>query len=1465
MLLTIHDAHLRQVASIDNDKQGTLNYFNDTWTSYLETGAATFDFTVSKKELATDTYSKRAYQFLNEKNFISFEYEGETQLFIVRKVVENEKLIKLNCVNLNLELINEYANPYKALKDMSFEEYCKALDLLNFTMLKIGVNEISDKKLTLEWEGQETKLARLLSLANKFGSEIEFKTFLNSNSSIKAFVVNVYHANDGFHQGVGKRQSKVLRYGRDFNSLTRTVDTTGIYNAILPTGNRSEVTSTKTSVIHNVDGSVTTTKKVRNPDGSVTTTSKRVRNDGFVLGQVVTKTVKNPDGTSSTTMEREMTTVYKKRTGRRKKAEEQPPFKVKHSKTSKTSAYSNDSTFDLSDLPDWKLENENGQVEFYKAGKMLYAPLSMQMFPAAFTSDTMSDQWIRRDATIDAETQEELSDKALDMLRKSCYPAVTYEVDGYLPYGVGDTVEIEDDGFALTLLLEMRVSERSISFTGTGTNKSVFANFKALENQLSSGIQQRLEEMLEEAKTYDIKVASDNGTVFKNNKGKSTIYPTLLKGEKTIPDSEVSWKWKVDERDFPLAPTFTVEAAGLTKPLTVTVIAIVNGKEVAHKELAFTNVNDGAKGSDGKSITVAKAEKQADGVKVTFSDNKSIVVPKGDKGDPADPVPLNALQEEMKQTKQGLSDVKTDLLKEKAESSANIEQVKKEVGAISSQQTAYEQSNKQNLARITGQLADKASKSEVKQTADGIREEISQISVGGRNLLRGSKGEFKPDSKPTGFDNQVLYVQSTSIDLVKGEKYLISAKTDGVFSNNHNGTQESDNVVLWLMDKTVTNYQIVSDSNTGTTGTVFTWNKPTGTYHLRVNTYHKDARKKVWEVKVEQGTIKTDWSPAPEDVDEQITVAKTTLEKTAEGLKTDMVAVKSYAANDGKRKEELEKYSREETAKQIAAERIKTAENYVGKIQYTEDVKGVNRRFEGLRTGTSNLLLNTEFKTLADVNNVNGATLKLNQNDYNSHNSIEVTVTGQNKDVWEGITLNASVSAFKKGDTIAVRMPIYIFSDVPINAGLTLVLKNHPKNIGYVFKDLGDLPRNKWHIVEFLHTFDNDANFEGVNFFYLYTTQNGHYKIAEPSLTLSNVIPSSWAPAVEDSKNYTDTKLAEYKQGVDGQLAAVKQEVGSKVSQTTFDQRANQITQSVQELSNNTVKKNQLKIDENGLVSSSEKIVNGQTLASMIAQHPEWVEIIAKLLKIKADMIVNGAITADKLNVKELSTLSSNLGEVSAGFIDLRKHWVRTNTRDVWGIIKDVTYDTSTLLTDSGVITNGRPGRNKKSDVKPTIMPLVWLNSGQLLFANVDSEHDIRLILANGVHPSIRSNSGTIYFGKLEDERDALVIDCQFAELYLRANNYTDWKQSEVNNKVRWKVQGSLVLVDFNLQFDRDGTYHLVDIPKEYVPSNKMFPVQAWSLDRNKDRTAQLNVGGDLHIIGAERGIPYLGQIIWTY
>lgn len=1110
------------------DNKSGIKYNSANLTQFLKGACSVLVLTYHSKKMVAQSGQKLAFRFKDKDFWLN-----------INSVKKTGYKIELTAYSLSLEANKEKRGPHKPANAMTIKQYIDYYDPEH--SFEIGINEVADKSIKLEWSGTDTILARLYSVANSFGAELEFVTELNDDYSLKRHVVNIYREGN-----LGKDKTGMpVRVGEKLKVINYSDNMDDFYTGIRRTGK-----------------------------------------DGLTIAGL-----------------------------------------------------------------NKKIYDDKGNLLFYSSGDTLYAPQARDKYPS-IARKTNDGYIVNEDSETEHANKEALFGYMLSELKKHCELKVDYEVEGAVDGNIGDRKTLIDGRhFDPPLYVQARISEQTEDLLETSDVKTTLSNYVRKSSQIANELLQRVEQLTLEATPYTIKLATNNGIVFKNNQGQSTIYPTLKRGQKPV---ECTWKWLVDNQGFGTSPTFEVKATGMSSKLVLTAIALVDNKEVAREQVTFTNVNDGAKGSDGKSITVAKAEKQSDGVKVTFSDNKSIVVPKGDKGDkgdPADPVPLNALQEEMKQTKQGLSDVKADLLKEKAESSANIEQVKKEVGAISSQQTAYEKSNEQNLARITSQLGDKASKSEVKQTADGIREEISQIVVGGRNLLKGSKGEFKPDSKPTGFDNQVLYVQSTSIDLVKGEKYLISAKTDGVFSNNHNGTQESDNVVLWLMDKTVTNYQIVSDSNTGTTGTVFTWNKPTGTYHLRVNTYHKDARKKVWEVKVEQGTIKTDWSPAPEDIDEQITVAKTTFEKTAEGLKTDMVAVKSYVADDGKRREELERYSREETAKQIAAERIKTAENYVGKNQYTEDVKGVNRRFEELRTGTSNLLLNTEFKTLADVNNVNGATLKLNQNDYNSHNSIEVTVTGQNKDVWKGITLNASVSAFKKGDTIAIRMPIYIFSDVPINAGLMLLLKNHPKNIGYVSKSLEDLPRNKWHIVEFLHTFNSDVNFEGVDYFYLYITQNGHYKIAEPLLTLSNVIPSSWAPAVEDSKSYTNTKLAEYKQGVDGQLAAVKQEVGSKVSQTTFEQRANQITQTVQELNDNVVKKNQIRVNENGIVSTSEKVVNGQTLASMIAQNPEWVEIIAKLLKVKADMIVNGAITADKLNVEKLSALASSLGKVKAGEI----------------------------------------------------------------------------------------------------------------------------------------------------------------------------------------------------------------------
>ena len=229
MHLVIHDASLRKVAFVDNTKQNTLKYVKYEWYRSLETAGATFNVTILKNAIQTDNNYEVSYNHLNERSFITFKAKNKTHLFSVMVVTEDEETITCTCESSNLELINEYANPYKATKAMKFVEYCNAMGLLSFTYLTIGLNEVSDKSLTLEFEGQDTKLARLLSLANKFDAEIEFDTRLNADSSIKQFILNVYHKNDDTHQGVGRiREDVRLVYGKNIKSVTRTIDKTNV-------------------------------------------------------------------------------------------------------------------------------------------------------------------------------------------------------------------------------------------------------------------------------------------------------------------------------------------------------------------------------------------------------------------------------------------------------------------------------------------------------------------------------------------------------------------------------------------------------------------------------------------------------------------------------------------------------------------------------------------------------------------------------------------------------------------------------------------------------------------------------------------------------------------------------------------------------------------------------------------------------------------------------------------------------------------------------------------------------------------------------------------------------------------------------------------------------------------------------------------------------------------------------------
>ncbi|MBT0905740.1 phage tail protein [Streptococcus lutetiensis] len=500
MFLTIHDAHLKKVAFIDNEKQGTLSFYDDTWTRNLQTGSSTYEFSISKKTLVSDTVLNRTYSYLNERAFVSFEYKGETFLFNVMTVEEDEKKIKCYCENLNLELINEYSNPFKADRAMSFVEYCNAMDLLNMTKLSIGINEISDYKRTLEWEGQDTKLARLISLANKFDAEIDFKTYLNDDSTIKQFLVNVYHENDGInYHGVGRdRKDITLVYGKNLKSIKRKVDKTNIFNMIVPTAQSEE-----------------------NSDQKLT----------------------------------------------------------------------------IGSLPNWELKNDKGIVEFYKRGNAIYAPISAQLYPSTFTSETQSDQWIRHDMDFNVKSIQQLETEGLKQLKASAYPELTYEFDGYIDADIGDTVQLSDDGFANILLIEARIFEQKLSFSTKKNWKTTLGNFRALQSKLSNDIQSELERLVEDAKPYNIRISTDNGTMFKNNEGESLVKATLWKGGKVV-SRDVSWRWALDGV-VTVGMQYLARAENIDGTAVLTVSAYIGNNEVATTEITLTNVNDGAKGDKG--------------------------------------------------------------------------------------------------------------------------------------------------------------------------------------------------------------------------------------------------------------------------------------------------------------------------------------------------------------------------------------------------------------------------------------------------------------------------------------------------------------------------------------------------------------------------------------------------------------------------------------------------------------------------------------------------------------------------------------------------------------------------------------------------------------------------------------------------------------------------------------------------
>ena len=284
---------------------------------------------------------------------------------------------------------------------------------------------------------------------------------------------------------------------------------------------------------------------------------------------------------------------------------------------------------------------------------------------------------------------------------------------------------------------------------------------------------------------------------------------------------------------------------------------------------------------------------------------------------------------------------------------------------------------------ILNATKDKADKTLVVSEAGKLREEFSKMKVGGRNLWIKSKTvgaviEKLPENHVTGqkecyrlennstltfnlepdFSSR-LYQKVTFSAWIKYENVVQGRNFWNVFNcfkhylfrkNSEAGVQSGPDYATLGMYKGSADWKYITFTYDYSEKTNFDQLKTSLRFNLEGAT---SGTAWVTGIKVEIGSVATDWSPAPEDADGLITEAKATFERTAQGLRTDLSAIQEYVNKDGQRQEALQRYTREESTRQATAVRELVNRDFVGKATYQEDVKGINQRIEAVKTSAN--------------------------------------------------------------------------------------------------------------------------------------------------------------------------------------------------------------------------------------------------------------------------------------------------------------------------------------------------------------------------------------------------------------------------------------------------------------------------------------------------------------------------------
>ena len=575
---------------------------------------------------------------------------------------------------------------------------------------------------------------------------------------------------------------------------------------------------------------------------------------------------------------------------------------------------------------------------------------------------------------------------------------------------------------------------------------------------------------------------------------------------------------------------------------------------------------------------------------------------------------------------------------------------------IQGAQSRFEQTTEKAISDLTNVAAGKADRSYVEQTVNGVKEEFTSIGVsGGPNMLRNSRADegLKYWTEPNGrmsFTSHQFYfngqkrmfslrpgamVQSPRFIVKRNKDYILNitafdANTKNVkisFCKRKKGSTSDFEEKQEIFNKTGS----PAFSSHEALKRTFKFN--IGDFDEGYLLFEYQGNPSGWpgmfmtELDFYEGSNDRLWQPAPEDQNYLVEQAQATFEQTIQGLSTQLTKLETKTGPTGELEQRMLTYSEKAAVDALKATRQILEQGYVAKAQYTEDVAGITRRFDEIVQAGENLLKNS-----GNPKNVEGWGY------YDPGLSPAVTVSTN------PIYYNESRKLFKLDNStgsvkVAASQRFNIKRNTTYTISFDAIGSDNLKNATFYF-----LARKKGETGTFSKVFTLadkitvpqdritryyfTVNSEDYDEAFLRFDNNGSSNGQPSSLFFGDIdvyegsIKRAYQPPTDDGSPVIEAKLAEFKQTVDGQFTTITNQMGD------------------------TLRKTDINITDGQISFGTGKTINGRTISSLLVQEPEAIALIAKMIKVKGDMVVDGSITS-----RHLASQSVRTGHMESGSV----------------------------------------------------------------------------------------------------------------------------------------------------------------------------------------------------------------------